>query len=110
MLIHSALLFPETAGKTLEDTTKMFEDPNGIPYLGTPAWKVSDLPTVQPPREVMLIHGVRLVLSTTKWHRRRGEIPKRTSLAPWLDMSVMLAMRRFERQHCRLHAAAFEVS
>lgn len=26
-------------GKTLEDTEKMFEDPNGLPYLGTPAWK-----------------------------------------------------------------------
>lgn len=40
MLIHVALLFPETAGKTLEDTEKMFEDPNGIPYLGTAPWKV----------------------------------------------------------------------
>jgi len=39
MLIHAALLFPETAGKTLEDTQKMFEDPDGIPYIGTPAWK-----------------------------------------------------------------------
>lgn len=35
----SALLFPETAGKTLEDTAHMFEDPNGIPYIGTPPWK-----------------------------------------------------------------------
>lgn len=39
MLIHAALLFPETAGKTLEQTQLMFEDPNGIPYVGTPAWK-----------------------------------------------------------------------
>jgi len=39
MMIHAFFLFPETAGKTLEDTEKMFEDPNGIPYLGTPAWK-----------------------------------------------------------------------
>lgn len=39
MLIHAALLFPETAGKTLEQTQFMFEDPNGIPYIGTPAWK-----------------------------------------------------------------------
>lgn len=43
MMIHAFFLFPETAGKTLEDTKKMFEDPNGIPYLGTPAWKVSIL-------------------------------------------------------------------
>lgn len=42
MMIHAALLFPETAGKTLEDTEKMFEDPNGLPYLGTPAWKVRE--------------------------------------------------------------------
>lgn len=39
MFIHSFLLFPETAGKTLEETEAMFEDPNGIKYLGTPAWK-----------------------------------------------------------------------
>lgn len=32
-------MFPETAGKTLEDTEKMFTDPNGIKYIGTPAWK-----------------------------------------------------------------------
>ena len=39
MMIHAALLFPETAGKTLEDTQHMFEDPNGIPYIGTKPWK-----------------------------------------------------------------------
>ncbi|OAA66997.1 major facilitator superfamily transporter glucose [Niveomyces insectorum RCEF 264] len=39
MLIHVFFLFPETAGKTLEETTEMFEDPTGFPYLGTPAWK-----------------------------------------------------------------------
>ncbi|OAQ66318.1 sugar porter (SP) family MFS transporter [Pochonia chlamydosporia 170] len=36
---HVLFLFPETAGKTLEETEAMFEDPNGIKYLGTPAWK-----------------------------------------------------------------------
>ncbi|OQN97458.1 hypothetical protein B0A48_16617 [Cryoendolithus antarcticus] len=30
---------PETAGKRLEDVTAMFEDPHGIKYIGTPAWK-----------------------------------------------------------------------
>ena len=40
MLIHAAILFPETAGKTLEDTEKMFTDPNGIPYIGTKPWTV----------------------------------------------------------------------
>jgi MFS family permease len=36
---HVFFLFPETAGKSLEETEAMFEDPNGIPYIGTPAWK-----------------------------------------------------------------------
>ncbi|KAL6821333.1 glucose transporter [Trichoderma camerunense] len=36
---HVFFVFPETAGKTLEETEAMFEDPNGIPYMGTPAWK-----------------------------------------------------------------------
>lgn len=39
MFIHVFFMFPETAGKTLEETEQMFEDPNGIPYIGTPAWK-----------------------------------------------------------------------
>lgn len=38
-LIHVFFFFPETAGKTLEETEAMFEDPNGIKYIGTPAWK-----------------------------------------------------------------------
>jgi hypothetical protein len=36
---HVLFVFPETAGKTLEETESMFEDPNGIKYLGTPAWR-----------------------------------------------------------------------
>lgn len=39
MFAHVFFLFPETAGKTLEETEQMFNDPNGIPYIGTPAWK-----------------------------------------------------------------------
>ncbi|KAF2724061.1 general substrate transporter [Polychaeton citri CBS 116435] len=39
MLFHVFFLFPETAGKTLEDTAAMFENPNGIKHIGTPAWK-----------------------------------------------------------------------
>jgi hypothetical protein len=39
MLVHAALLFPETAGKTLEEVAAMFEDPHGIPYIGTPPWR-----------------------------------------------------------------------
>jgi len=39
MFIHVFLLFPETAGKSLEETQAMFEDPNGIKYIGTPAWR-----------------------------------------------------------------------
>jgi len=39
MFIHVFFLFPETAGKTLEEVKFIFEDPNGPPYVGTPAWK-----------------------------------------------------------------------
>lgn len=39
MFLHVFFLFPETAGKTLEETEAMFEDSNGIKYIGTPAWK-----------------------------------------------------------------------
>ncbi|KAL1968419.1 hypothetical protein VTN77DRAFT_1948 [Rasamsonia byssochlamydoides] len=41
MFLHVFFLFPETAGKTLEETEAMFEDPHGIKYLGTPAWKTT---------------------------------------------------------------------
>ncbi|KAE9380093.1 general substrate transporter [Stipitochalara longipes BDJ] len=39
MFIHVFFMFPETAGKTLEETENMFEDPNGPKYIGTLAWK-----------------------------------------------------------------------
>lgn len=39
MTIHVFFFFPETAGKPLEEVNEMFEDPRGIKYLGTPAWK-----------------------------------------------------------------------
>ncbi|KIW00191.1 uncharacterized protein PV09_08231 [Verruconis gallopava] len=39
MFIHVFFMFPETAGKSLEETTAIFEDPHGIKYIGTPAWK-----------------------------------------------------------------------
>lgn len=39
--LHAFFLFPETAGKTLEEVEQIFTDPNGIPYLGTPAWKTT---------------------------------------------------------------------
>lgn len=38
-LVHVLLAFPETAGKTLEQTEAMFEDADGIRLLGTPAWR-----------------------------------------------------------------------
>jgi MFS family permease len=41
MFFHVFFLFPETAGKTLEETEIMFEDPAGFKYLGTPAWKTT---------------------------------------------------------------------
>lgn len=39
MGLHVFFMFPETAGKTLEEIEGMFTDPNGIKYIGTPAWK-----------------------------------------------------------------------
>ena len=39
MFIHTFFMFPETAGKTLEEIEDMFLDPSGPKYVGTPAWK-----------------------------------------------------------------------
>ena len=39
MFVHVFFMFPETAGKTLEEVEDMFTDPNGLPLIGTPAWK-----------------------------------------------------------------------
>ena len=39
MFVHVLFMFPETAGKTLEEVELIFTDPNGIPRIGTPAWK-----------------------------------------------------------------------
>lgn len=42
MTIHVYFMFPETAGKPLEEVNEMFEDPNGIKHIGTPAWKTKN--------------------------------------------------------------------
>lgn len=41
MFIHVFFVFPETAGKTLEEIEHIFDDstPGSIRFLGTPAWK-----------------------------------------------------------------------
>ncbi|KAK2767016.1 hypothetical protein FQN54_006333 [Arachnomyces sp. PD_36] len=39
MTLHVFFMFPETAGKTLEEIEGIFTDPNGIKNIGTPAWK-----------------------------------------------------------------------
>ena len=41
MFIHVFFMFPETTGRTLEEVEALFTDPNGIAYIGTPAWKTS---------------------------------------------------------------------
>ncbi|KAI7595491.1 putative MFS glucose transporter, partial [Hortaea werneckii] len=43
MFIHVFFMFPETSGKNLEDVTEIFENPNGLPYIGTPAWKTRNV-------------------------------------------------------------------
>ncbi|WPG99853.1 Hypothetical protein R9X50_00267300 [Acrodontium crateriforme] len=42
MTIHVYFLFPETAGKPLEEVTEIFEDPNGPKWIGTPAWRTKN--------------------------------------------------------------------
>jgi hypothetical protein len=39
MFFHVLFLFPETTGKALEEIELIFTGPNGIPGIGTPAWK-----------------------------------------------------------------------
>ncbi|PGG97672.1 hypothetical protein AJ79_09131 [Helicocarpus griseus UAMH5409] len=39
MFIHVFFMFPETSGKTLEEVEGIFTDPDGIKYIGVPAWK-----------------------------------------------------------------------
>ena len=42
MFIHVFLMFPETAGKTLEEVEEIFTDPSGPKYIGTPAWRTKN--------------------------------------------------------------------
>ncbi|KAL8704798.1 MAG: hypothetical protein Q9201_002069 [Fulgogasparrea decipioides] len=53
MTVHTFFMFPETAGKTLEEVVDIFEDPNGIKNVGTPAWKTH----ISTRRTVMLEHN-----------------------------------------------------
>ena len=39
MFVHVFFMFPETAGKTLEEVEELFTDPHGPKYIGTPAWR-----------------------------------------------------------------------
>ena len=39
MFVHVLFMFPETAGKTLEEVQDIFTDPHGIKNVGTPAWR-----------------------------------------------------------------------
>jgi hypothetical protein len=39
MFIHVFFMFPETAGKSLEEVEAMFTNPKGPKYLGTPPWR-----------------------------------------------------------------------
>ena len=66
MFVHVLFMFPETAGKTLEETQLMFEDPNGIRHIGTPAWKTRgaygnvvrlEQGEIEPDRKASLFHN-----------------------------------------------------
>lgn len=39
MTLDVFLFWPETASRPLEEVTEVFEDPKGIRFLGTPAWR-----------------------------------------------------------------------
>jgi hypothetical protein len=39
MFLHVLFMFPETAGKSLEEVEAMFTDPKGLKYIGVPAWR-----------------------------------------------------------------------
>jgi len=39
MFLHVFFMFPETAGKSLEEVEAMFTDPKGLRYIGTSAWR-----------------------------------------------------------------------
>ncbi|MCJ1358399.1 MAG: hypothetical protein MMC33_008399 [Icmadophila ericetorum] len=54
MFVHVFFMFPETAGKSLEEVEELFTDPAGPKYVGTPAWKTH-------------------VATETAWARERGE-------------------------------------
>lgn len=41
MFIHVFFMFPETAGKTLEEVETMFTNQKGRKYLGTPPWRTA---------------------------------------------------------------------
>jgi hypothetical protein len=41
MFIHVFFMFPETAGKSLEEVEAMFTDPKGPKYMGTRPWRTS---------------------------------------------------------------------
>jgi hypothetical protein len=43
MFIHVLFVFPETAGKPLEEVEEIFDDttPGSLKFFGTPAWKTS---------------------------------------------------------------------
>lgn len=71
MFVHVFFMFPETAGKTLEEVKQIFEDPNGIKYVGTPAWQTH----VSTSRILAEEHGQ---IDFEKGEGLRGSTEKRT--------------------------------
>ncbi len=53
MFVHVFFAFPETAGKTLEETESMFTDPLGPKYIGTLPWKTH----IATNKALLLEHG-----------------------------------------------------
>ncbi|KAI9849519.1 MAG: hypothetical protein M1837_004139 [Sclerophora amabilis] len=72
MFFHVFFLFPETAGKTLEETENMFTDPHGPKHIGTLAWKTR----VQTKRIRAIEHGE---IDPEKFAARYEESPERSA-------------------------------
>lgn len=67
-------MFPETSGKPLEEVTEMFEDPNGIKYIGTPAWKTSS--QARKAQELEAGIGLEKKIHDDEYPERVEEVPK----------------------------------
>lgn len=73
MFIHVFFMFPETAGKTLEEVEDLFTDPHGPKYIGTPAWKTH----ISTKRTLLLERGQEDPEKNATYHEHEEGSPER---------------------------------